>query len=179
MPWIILDFKGDELINGIERANHISYDDKIGKTGIHILHPLPNETEQVENFMWQMWQRERIGIYADEGYMLGNNPAFEACLTQGRSKNIPMIVLSQRPAWISRFVFSEGDFFQVFHLNDKRDRKAVESFMPPNFGVRLPPFHSHYYDVGRDALYSLSPVPGAQEILDAIDAKISPRRKFL
>ena len=44
--------------------------------------------------MWEIWKRGGIGVYVDEGYMVGNNnPAFRAILTQGRSKEIPAIVL--------------------------------------------------------------------------------------
>ena len=127
MPWVIIDYKTDKNINSIKGAKNLSLKDTPKKPGIYIVHPLPGQDEEITEFLWKIWARENIGLYVDEGYMIGSNPAFEALLTQGRSKNIPMIVLSQRPAWISRFVFSESDFFQEFHLNDKRDRKTMSS----------------------------------------------------
>jgi DNA helicase HerA-like ATPase len=183
MPWVIFDYKTDELLNSIDRAQHVDLDFVPSKAGVYIVHPTPGD--DTETMLWKLWARENVGIYVDEGYMLGDhNAAFEACLTQGRSKHIPMIVLSQRPAWISRFVFSEADFFQVFHLNDKRDKKAVESFVPQNLAVTLPPFHSFFYDVGKNTLHRFAPVPNAVTILETFEHKLAPvqgppRRKFL
>src|ERR1017187_6122512 len=140
-PWIIVDYKMDENINSIKNAIHIELKDTPKKPGIYIVHPRPNDEEKVTALLYRVWERENIGIYIDEGYMLGNrNPALNVCLTQGRSKHIPMIVLSQRPVWLTRFVFSESDFFQIFQLNDKDDRKTVERFLNENSLNRLPDY---------------------------------------
>lgn len=178
MPWVIFDYKGDDLLNKIPRAQHIGLEVPT-KPGVYITHPLPNDTEAVENYLWKLWRRERVGIYVDEGYMIGDTPAFNALLTQGRSKHIPMIILSQRPVWMSRFVFSEADYYQVFHLNDIRDRKTIQAFCPADLNVRLPDYHSHFYDVGRNALHRFAPVPAEGEILESFSEKLQPRRKFL
>jgi hypothetical protein len=177
--WVIVDFKTDENINNIQRARHIELGVVPSKPGVYIVHPRPNQITELTAYLWQLWEKGNIGIYVDEGYMMGNNEAFEAILTQGRSLHLPMIVLSQRPAWISRFVFSEADFFQVFHLNDKRDRKTVESFIPQSLDVRLPDYHSYYYDVGRDSLRTLAPVPSEGKILASIDEQLRPNRTII
>jgi hypothetical protein len=177
MPWVIFDFKTDELINSIKEAEHVNVGFIPKKPGLYIVHPLPSESDAVESYLWKLWERQRIGIYVDEGYMMGNSEGFDACLTQGRSRHIPMIVCTQRPAWITRFVFSESDFYQVFSLNDKRDRKTIESFVPVTLDDRLPDFHSHYYDVGKNQLYRFSPVPSEDEILSSIAARIPRRMK--
>lgn len=174
MPWIILDFKGDENINAIQGAQHITYKDVPTKPGIYILHPMPGDKDALEAYLYKLWEKERVGILVDEGYMLQDNDAFLACLTQGRSKRIPMIVLTQRPAWITRFVFSEADFYQVFALNDRRDRKTIAEFMPGDVkdAPKLPDFHSYYYDVGRDELVVMAPVPDMDTILEKIDVRL-------
>lgn len=180
-PWIILDFKGDDAINSIDLAEHIEYADVHKKLspGVYVLHPTPGEKEQMEKFMYGVWGRENTGVLVDEGYMMQDNDAFLACLTQGRSKQIPMIVLTQRPAWISRFVFSEADFYQVFALNDERDRKTISSFVPGDFrrAKKLPDYHSYYYDVGKDQLNTLGPVPEMEEILEKIDSRLDKKRR--
>lgn len=173
MPWVIFNFKGDELIDGIEKAVHIPLGVIPASPGLYVVHPLPSQQGEVEDYLWQLWEHGNVGIYIDEGFMLGINKAFEAILTQGRSKNIPVIVLSQRPAWITRFVFSEADFFQVFHLNDRRDKKTVEAFVPQNLSMRLPDYHSFYYDVGRDSLCKFKPVPDASSLLETFNARFS------
>jgi len=178
-PWVILDFKTDENINAIDRAQHIKLTETPKRPGIYVVHPIPSQKEEVTDFLWKIWERENAGIYVDEGYMLGADPAFEACLTQGRSKHIPMIVLTQRPAWISRYAFSEADFFQIFHLNDKRDRKTVELFVPADLDARLPDYYSRYYDVGSNQLVTFSPVPEPSQTLQVIGERLRTRKRII
>ena len=181
-PWIIINIKGDEQIDSIERAQFIETKDNVKKPGIYILHCEPDD-ETLADFLHRVWRRGNTGLMVDEGYMLSENKVverrFRTLLTQGRSLHIPMIVLSQRPSWISRFVFSEADFYQLFHLNDDRDVQTVSSFLPRGAYKRLPDYHSVYYDVGKDQLDYLSPVPDVNSILDSFDTRLAPVRKVI
>jgi hypothetical protein len=180
MPFIIIDFKGDEHINNIERAKHIALDASIPTApGIYVMHPTPKDVKAglVDEMLWKVYEKENTGLWIDEGYMLGDSDAFETLLTQGRSKRIPIITLAQRPVWVSRFVFSESMFYQVFSLTDKRDKKTVESFMPVNMEARLPEYCSYYYDVAADELTRLAPVPDEATILETIDDKLAKIRR--
>lgn len=183
MPWIIVDFKFDGLLNSIEGVKEVRItDNPPTRPGLYIVHPMPHEEAAVEAFLWKCWAQENIGLYIDEGYMIGNSEAFRAILTQGRSKRVPVIVLSQRPVWMSRFVFSEADFIQCFWLNDKRDRQTVQAFMPVNISRRLPPYHSVYYDVGDDTAVVFAPVPDRAAILGGFAARLAvagKRPKFV
>lgn len=174
-PWIVYDFKMDELLNDIRGVEHITTADLPKKPGIYLVHPHPDDTDGVASQMWRIWERENIGVYCDEGYMVSNpqrpNAAFRSLLTQGRSKHIPLIVLSQRPVWMDRFVFSESEFFQIFRLNDARDRASVRAFVPADLDTRLPDYHSYYYDVGDDKLVVLKPVPEKDAILAAFEKR--------
>lgn len=166
MPWVIFDTKRDALINSIPCLREISLDGPAPtEPGIYITHPLPGEDEIFDAFMWKCWERESIGLFYDEGYMVGKSKAFNALLTQGRSKRIPIIVLTQRPVWISRFVLSEADFVQVFWMNHEGDRDSVEAFVPCDVHRRLPLYHSVWYDVGDDKVAVLGPVPKASAII--------------
>jgi DNA helicase HerA-like ATPase len=124
MPWIIFDFKYDPLLQNLG-AIELPLGTLPDKPGLYIVHPFPDDKEGIDNYLWQIWKHENIGVFIDEGYMVGDSSAFRAILTQGRSKRIPMIILSQRPVWLSRFVFSEADFFQVFQLNILNDRMQI------------------------------------------------------
>ena len=178
MPWVIYDFKTDEHIGAIPGARPLDLDSLPVEPGVYIVRPLPDETEKVEQQMWKIWEHERIGFFVDEAYMVGNdNAAFRALLTQGRSKHIPAIVCSQRPVWVSRFVLSESDFFQIFHLNDKRDRDTLTALVPANLGKRLPDYHSFYYDVGKDDLAEFSPVPNVESIMQTFERRLSRKRR--
>ena len=188
-PWIVLNHKGEELIDSIEGAQHVELDFVPKKAGIYIFHPIPEvDDEAVTSLLWKIHARENCGIYIDEGYMLpARDPAFQAILTQGRSKKIPLITLTQRPVWVTRFAISEADFHQVFYLQDKDDRKRVNSFIPAdlerwmrtevNQPPKLPEFHSLYYDVGKNHLNMLLPVPDDSILLATIEARLKPKNK--
>lgn len=183
MPWIVYDFKGDELIAQIPYAKEIALTEVPRKPGLYVVRPIPEteDDELVAQQMREIWARENIGIYIDEGYMISSkNKAYRALLTQGRSKHIPVITLSQRPVWLpTRFVISESDFFQVFFLNDSDDTKTVQKFVNGNLAERLPDFYSYYYDVARDEFMILSPVPDKGVILDTFESRLKPQRKFI
>lgn len=180
-PWVIFDWKRDRLIAKLP-AKEISINSPPPKKpGLYVVRPIPNiDDEAVTNFIWKCWEQEETGLYFDEGYMVGQrNPAFNACLTQGRSKRIQMIVLSQRPAWMSRFVFSEADFFQVFRLNDRRDYDTIQSMISIDVRKRLAPYHSYWYDVGADEGTEFLPVPGEKEILASFNERVRRKHKVL
>lgn len=181
-PWVIVDYKGDENIARIDAEFlDINVDDPPTEPGIYVIRPLPEiDDEKVEAFLWKIWERGGIGLYVDEGYMLpmkGKSQAFQGILTQGRSKFIPVIMLSQRPTWISRFAVSESDFYQVFWLNDARDRKTLEQFLPKSLEERLAPYHSWWYDVGRDLMVELSPVKDIDRVILAINDRLEQIRE--
>ena len=177
-PWYVLDFKGDGLIADIPRAKEVDIKDKPTRhAGIYILRPRPDQTDEVEEFLWKIWNNQNTGLYVDEGYMLGlYNAPFRALLTQGRSRHIPMIVLSQRPVFLDKFVWSEAGYYQIFHLNNDRDNRVVREFVPANVKQRLPTYHSWYYDVSQDQLVVLRPVPDRDTILETFRDRVKMRK---
>lgn len=181
MPYVMLDFKGDDLIGSIDRAREIGLNEVPKQPGLYVVRPMMNEAEAVENWLWKLYERENVGLYIDEGYAVPKgSDAFTAILTRGRSKRIPCICLTQRPSWISRFVFSEANYYTVFHLNDKRDQQTVQAFLPKDrasIDQRLPEYHSYYYDVGRDDAVIMGPVPKADVIVDDINSRLQPKRR--
>lgn len=176
-PWYVLDFKGDPSIARLASLPEVEerdLEDPItSEPGIYIVRAQPDDKGgELEEFLWRIWAHGSVGLYIDEGYMVGDGRAFRALLTQGRSKRIPMIILSQRPVWMSRFVFSEADFYQYFWVNDKEDRKRVEAFLPADLSERLPRYHSIWYDVGEDKTNALQPVPDLPDILRTFETKL-------
>jgi hypothetical protein len=167
MPWIIFDFKRDSLIAKINGTKDLEPTDSVPKKpGLYILRLSPRDKPAAEDMLWNIWERGKTGIYIDEGYMIDrDSEAFQAVLTQGRSKLIPTILLSQRPVFLSRFAFTEAEFLQVFKLQDKRDYPTVKSFCPLPIENRLKPFHSWWYDGVQDAGAIMSPVPDEDTIL--------------
>lgn len=173
-PWIIYDFKRDQMIAAIDGAIHISLDDPIPSyPGIYVVHPLPDQEETVSEHMTRVWEATNVGVFVDEALMVGRfNRGFRYLLTQGRSLHIPMIINSQRPAWIDNFVFSESDFFQVFRLQNKKDVQKVQEFVPFNIHKRLPPYHSYYYAVVPNKLVVMRPTPDEDAVLDTFYTRL-------
>jgi hypothetical protein len=189
-PYIVYDFKGDELINSIESAQELSMDAPLPRDpGVYIVHTGPDQEEKISEHMKQIHAREDMGVYVDEGHMLGTrNKGFRAILTQGRSKNVGVIVLSQRPVWMDKYVFSESMFFQIYALSSDDDLKTVQGWIPnPNrdykkdrdISIRLPEYHSYYYDVGADKVDKVGPVPDMDAILDTFDRKLYKLKKVV
>lgn len=180
-PYYVLDFKREGLIAQIPWAHEIGVKDKLSRyPGLYIVRPHPSDFEDVENFLWKLWEKENSGVFIDEGYMIDKrSPALMALLTQGRSKKIPMYILTQRPVECSRFIFSEASYHACFHLTDVRDHKTVEGYTPFDLTDVLPPFHARWYDVARDWSAVLKPVPDDGEILDRFERELKPKKRAI
>lgn len=199
MPYVISDYKGDVLLQGIERARPLEHGDKLPKEpGLYIMSGDYGDEEKMERWLQRVWRRGSIGLYFDEGYMVPNKGSLNAILTQGRSLKIPAIILTQRPSFVTRFAFSEADFYALFDLSDERDQKTVSQWTPSSGVVRglrgeknktahpawdlntkLEQYHSRWYDVARDYSAIIKPVPDAQVILETFNARLKPKRRWI
>jgi hypothetical protein len=184
MPWIIYNWKGDEAIDAIPGAFELDLSEVPDSPGVYIVHPLPHEEDEVERQMWEVWKRENTGLFIDEGYMIPKNQkAFRAILTQGRSKRIPTIILSQRPVWMDRFSLTESEYHQIFHLGHEDDVKALKKFMPKTDLEleldKLPDYHSLYHDKGLRRVHKLGPVPDIKHIHATFARRLRPMKKVV
>lgn len=178
-PWLIVNTKGDPLLNeigSIEAVQEISVTQTPGERGLYIVSPRPDESVELDAMFGRIWEKQNCGVYIDEGYMIDVTHNFNACLTQGRSRKIPMIVLSQRPAWITKFVFSEADFVQLYNLQRLEDRKNIAGLVPVDKNYRLEKFCSYWYNVGDNELVQFGPVPNKSIILDTFRASFPPEQ---
>jgi hypothetical protein len=177
--WIVFDYKGDQLIEEIG-AKEIGVNSPIPtKPGLYVVRPIPElNDEEVTQLLWRIWARGDVGVYIDEGYMVGiRNPALNACLTQGRSKHIEMIILSQRPKWMSKFVFSEANYFAVFNLTLEEDRKYVRTYLGGNNIDLLPSYHCTWYNVDKQEASQFGPVPDRNTLIAKFRDLLKSRRK--
>ncbi len=181
IPRVIFDFKGDDLVAKIERAGYAKVLSILSnpprKPGLYIVRPSPHELQAVEDFLWKCWKQEKIGLFFDEGSMTAKSKALNAILTQGRSKCVPVITLSQRPVWLSRYVFSESEFFAIFRLNHRDDRDTVRAFVNTEQEVPRLPYHCLWYDVGQDRAVIFSPVPKDPQIVEGFRPKSGGLKK--
>jgi hypothetical protein len=197
--WVVINHKGDELIDAIPYAKHLKMDERPKKEpGVYVYHPLAGTDDAaVSELLRWVYLRGDCGVFMDEGYMFDpRDPALTALYTQGRAKHIPMITLSQRPSRISRFAVSEATFYQVFFLTDRRDRKLINEFIPVrmadldylmeptvdddgNVGPPpLPEFHSVYYNTRNHEALIVTPLPTDEAILAIFEEKLKPRGLF-
>lgn len=183
MPWFLIDFKGDDLLNSIHRAVEIDLKSRLPHSpGVYIIHARPDQEIEVEAFFERLWHQENVGLYIDEGYLAPNKIWLRNLLAQGRSKKISVTVSSQRPVDVPRSVFTEAGILSIFRLNDRKDYQRVQEFSPEGMlERRLPDFHSFWYS-SRDhkaddtSPYDIvGPVPKASEIIDTIDFRLTPK----
>lgn len=176
-PWIIVDYKIDSLLNEISGIEFFNHTKKLpDKAGLYITHPQPlHDDESVDNFLREIWKQEKTGVFIDEAFMTPNYRrygGYNALLTQGRSKHIPIISCTQRPAHITPFVFSESDHFNVFHLNTEVDVKKVAGIIPDYDREIMPEFNSRWYDVKRNKKFHLLPVPDRGMIIAGFETRL-------
>lgn len=198
MPWTIIDYKGEDLWQDILEATNgaikqISVEDKPPtKPGLYYLRPRPQfDDEYMNRYLYRIWETGHHGLNIDEGYALpqGRKDVFDLILTQGRSLHIPVIVLYQRPSWMSRFAVAQSDYRCCFALDDLRDYEVAAKFIPPVKGPNnelisvstpLPPYHCVWYDVSQGVSTVLQPAPARDEIIDAFIHRLRPvKRKAL
>jgi DNA helicase HerA-like ATPase len=188
MPYVMVDYKNDELIASINRVKEIGLHENVPEQpGLYVVRPLPSEIEETEKWLWKIWSRGSTGLYIDEAYLLPNKEAIKNILAQGRSLRIPVIAASQRPVDVPRSIFTEASHIAVFRLNDDRDRKTVREFTPDGMlsvngkPRRLPDYHSFWYSVkdhkadDPNPYHVLSPVPTADKIVDYINDRLAPK----
>lgn len=94
-------------------------------------------------------------IYYDEltNWHRGNlpGPGLINVLTRGRSRGKTTMMATQRPAWVSRSVFTETDKFFIHRLQDVRDAKTLSDVVPDIEKMPRPPkWHFYFYDTGAD-----------------------------
>lgn len=183
-PWVVIDYKREELFRKLGRQTFRSIltpaSAAPSKPGLHLIQPFESDDDAMDAFLWRVWKRGGIGIYIDEGMMIpaGRGSAMRAILTQGRSKRIPVIALSQRPVEIDRYFFSEANFYAEFFLMDREDRKTLTRYTPFNPDEVPEPYHFYWYDGKKRKVDYLAPVPPEETFLGRIRAQ-APRRMWL
>lgn len=177
IPYVILDFKGEQLFKEIPRIREIELTNKrtweiINQPGLCIIRPMLNQIDELEEFLWFVWEHENCGIFVDEGYRLSKSDAYQTLLTQGRSKHTPVITLIQRPRFVTGFALSEADFLMVFRVTKPEDRKTIQDYVDGDISRRLPRYWSYWYDVEEDQLAVLRPVPDRTQIVRKINDRL-------
>lgn len=107
---------------------------------------------------------ENIGLCADELYTLHNGgrakPGLIGWLTRGRELKQSFLGMTQRPAWVSQFCYSESDYIIGMDLAMKDDRKKLfDCTGNEHFNDRMEPRKWLFYDVNKDEITKYGKVP--------------------
>jgi len=177
-PWVLVNTKGDSTLNelaAIPGVKTIGIDETPGEKGLFHVRPFPDtEALELDAFLNRIWRKGNCGVLIDEGYMIEEDRSLNALLTQGRDRHIPIIVLTQRPTWITKFVESEANFVQLFNLSRLDDRKNVSGLVPVDKNYRLDKYCSYWYNVDEHELIEFAPVPNKAAIIKTFRAKFPP-----
>jgi hypothetical protein len=115
--------------------------------------------------LWLHENVKNVGVCVDELYTMHSaagraGDGLIGWLTRGRELKQSFLGLTQRPAWISRFLFSEADFIGAMDLVLEDDRKRLVSETGSSeFIHRLPDHRWLWYTVADDTIAKFGPVP--------------------
>jgi hypothetical protein len=157
-----MDFKNEELWHDVGEPpmRRLPFGAMPGKTGLYRMTCNPGQDDELEEWLWKIWQRENVGLFVDEVSLVPQKAAFKAILRQGRSKRIPVIACTQRPVDCDREVFSESQYRMFYGIEDDRDWQVIKGlFKGADVTKPLPPFWSYWYDVRQKAALVMRPVP--------------------
>lgn len=175
-PWVIVDFKGDDLASKVPvSAEWTLRDGPPPDAGLYVVRADIEDHGRggpLDDFLLALYRRGQTGVMIDEGIMLGqHSKGLRTLLTQGRSRECPMIILTQRPKFLDRYAFSESEFIQCFHFQLPDDQAAMREFIPDldfDYLRDLGQHHSMIYDIRENEIEYLKPCPDFIDIYDRI-----------
>jgi hypothetical protein len=142
LQWVILDTKHDPIFNEWKPSTKLLRMREIGrlfKEGrrMVVVRPLPTQQRPaiLDAYLSDLHEAfTTIGVFIDETYQVAlrggvPGPGLTGLVTRGRVRGQAVIMGSQRPAWVPRFVFSEADDIACMQLNLEDDRKTVFKFI--------------------------------------------------
>lgn len=168
--WIVLDTKHDPLFEDWHPHDGLMTMDALARawrdSARVVVRPKPFQSTPaiLDAYLSDLHDAfENFGTLIDETYQVAFGARAGAGLTglvtRGRARKQTVIMGSQRPAWVPRFVFSEANGYVVMNLNLKQDRdRCYEMTGRRRVLERVEPRHWLYYDVNADALTPFAPV---------------------
>lgn len=173
MAWVIIDHKRDEAIKSLpaERLNPDAL--LLPQRGLHVIWADMTDSgrDSLDGFLQRAFKRGKIGIYVDEGHLLGPSPAVRNILVAGRSKRVPIMWTSQRAHYIDPFIWSQCSFYRVFQLQTVHDIKRFNENFPMKW--KAPDeYCSWYYDVSKGKVHYLAPSHPIENTIARLDKSL-------
>lgn len=149
-------FKPRDLLSDLRRRKFVNLE----------LSGYEAEAEYMDGVVgWLHGALSNVGLCCDELYTLhsGNGragPGLIGWLTRGRERRQSLLGLMQRPAWVSRFVFTEASAIIEMDLTFEEDRETLYEYTGSRYFLNRVLGHRWlYYDVARDRIELYGPVP--------------------
>lgn len=181
-PWIIIDYKQDKYLKSIPFIKPIKIGEIPRKPGIYLASvnyskSEANTDDMVDDWLFDILKRGNIGLFVDEGSNIPQREpkyrGLKAVFAQGRSKRVPFLFATQRPAWINKSVLSEADYYVCFDLATDGDKQRVREFMPEDATDPLEMYHCHWYDIKQKSHWVIRPV-SETETFDRLNERLKP-----
>jgi hypothetical protein len=173
MAWVIIDHKRDANIKRLPAEELTLNPVFLPDRGLHVVHASikREDKEALEGLLERIFKKGRIGVYIDEGHLLGPSEAVRMMLVAGRSNKTPIMWTSQRANWIDSFVWSQSTFYRVFRLQTWKDIRAVQENWPTKYE---PPeeYHSWYFDGKSGRVHYLLPADNIENTIKRLDEKL-------
>jgi hypothetical protein len=149
-------FKPRELLSDLNRRKFVNLE----------LNEFEAGAEYMDGIIgWLHGALSNVGLCCDELYTLHSGtgragPGLIGWLTRGRERRQSLLGLMQRPAWVSRFVFTEASAIIEMDLTFEEDRATLFEYTGSRYFLSRVLGHRWlYYDVARDRVELFGPVP--------------------
>ena len=169
--WIVIDHKGEPDLKKLP-AEKLKVNPLIlPKRGLFIVRPKPNGSDRadLEEMLNRCFKHGNIGIYVDEGHLMGFSEAVRTILVAGRAKRVCIMWVSQRANWIDTFIWSQSTFYRVFKLQSAKDVKTVQENWPVKWQAPAE-YHSWYYDGKQGKVFYLKPAAPLKDSVERLDS---------
>ncbi len=171
--WLILNPKHTKAYNKLPDSQVIQgidfkkIDKSLQENKFTIVNPTTaqNTPENLDDFVLFLHETyETVGLVCDELYTMHKNgqagQGLIGWLTRGRELKQSFLGQTQRPAWISQFVFSESNFIGGMALNLSGDRKRMYDMTGQAAMIeKMAPHEWLWYAQESDTLRKFGPVP--------------------
>lgn len=173
LRWVILNPKHTKAYDSLPDSVTIKSLDMrdvekaIMRNRFVVINPPSREAdkESLDSFIMNLHETlQSVGLCCDELYTLHKGgvagDGLLAWLTRGRELKQSFLGLTQRPAWLSQFLFSESTYICGMSLNLAKDRKRMEEMTGKDeFLFKVPERNWLWYETDIDQLTYFGPVP--------------------
>ena len=170
LRWVVIDSKHDKGFDELTGHEGLIDPAKLSRywregVGIFVVRPKPREYGDMDAYLEELHESyDNFGVCVDEVYQVSGSttragPGLTGLVTRGRARKQAVILGSQRPAWVPRFVYSEANGIVVMSLTMKQDRERILEMTAQRIVMEpLESRHWLYCDIAAQTVTRYAPV---------------------